>query len=84
MGRAVRAVMGTPIWRSLLRVPGCTGLPSSSSLVPADAASMRPLSPALRTFSRMTNSAMGERQMLPRQTNRILVMDRSSFERNML
>src|ERR1700722_4882299 len=44
-------------------------LPTCQAPVPAESISISSRSPAWKTRSRMTPSAVGERQMLPRQTN---------------
>ena len=62
-----------PCSRSLRRVPWWTGLPISSVLVAADSMWKSLAMPLARTMSLRMNSAMGERQMLPWQTNKILI-----------
>jgi hypothetical protein len=47
------------------------GSPACQPPVPALSSSTRSSSPASRTSRRMTPSAVGERQMLPMQTNRM-------------
>src|SRR5579872_328860 len=59
---------------STRRVPECGRSPACHEPVPAESASMAPSSPAARTLCIKTASAIGERQMLPRQTKRTRTM----------
>ena len=65
-----------PCSKSLRFAGGYTGLPSSSRLTAAEAISNAPLFPAFAARSFITNSAIGLRQILPWQMNKIKLVSK--------
>ena len=72
--------MGMPSLPSLSLVPRWTGFPISSVLVAAEAIKKCSARPSLLTMSFITNSAMGERQILPWQIKSTRILIKTPFK----
>src|SRR5699024_1481126 len=64
----------TFISSNFLRVPSCGGLPVCQRAVPAEPTSILSDSPASRTLCLKIASAIGERQIFPKQTNKTRII----------